>query len=82
VETLSTVHFAEQWRRGNTTKEEEGGEGEGEEQATLRGDDVWLAVETEEASGELRELLGRWTTILLIFPLFQLFFLFSFSSTF
>jgi hypothetical protein len=82
VETLSTVHFAEQWRRGNAAKEEEEGEGEGEEQATLRGDDVWLAVETAEASGELRELLGRWTTILLIFPLFQLFFLLSFSSTF
>jgi hypothetical protein len=85
VETLSTVHFAEQWRRGNAAKEEGGegeGEGEGEEQATLHDDDVWLAVETTEASGELRELLGRWTTILLIFPLFQLFFLLSFSSTF
>jgi len=68
----STVHFAEQWRRGNAVEEEEEGEGEGEgkEQTTLRGGDVWLAVETAEAGGELKELLGRWRTILLIFPLF------------
>jgi hypothetical protein len=33
------------------------GEGEGEEQATLRNDNVWLAVETTEAGGE-RELLS------------------------
>jgi len=61
VETLSTVYFAEQWRRGNAEKEEkeeEEGEGEGDEHATLRGDNVWLAVETTEASGELRELFG------------------------
>jgi hypothetical protein len=60
VETLSTVHFAEQWRRGNAEKkeEEEEGEGEGDEHATLRGDNVWLAVETTEADGELRELFG------------------------
>jgi hypothetical protein len=44
----------------------------------LRGGDVWLAIETVEASGELRELLGSWTAILLIFPLF-LFCSFSFS---
>jgi len=58
VETLSTVHFAEQWRRGNAEKEEEEEEGEGDEHATLRGDNVWLVVETTEASGELRELFG------------------------
>jgi hypothetical protein len=57
VETLSTVHFAEQWRRGNAEKEEEE-EGEGDEHATLRGDNVWLVVETTEAGGELRELFG------------------------
>jgi hypothetical protein len=33
------------------------GEREGEEQATLRNDNVWLAVETTEAGGE-RELLS------------------------
>jgi hypothetical protein len=84
---VSTVHFAEQWRRGNAKEEEEeeeerggggGGEGEGEEQTTLRSCDVWLTVETTKANGELRELLGRSTVILLIFPLFLLFFLFSF----
>ena len=62
METLSTVYFAEQWRRGNAEKEEEEeegeGEGEGDEHATLRGDNVWLAVETTEAGGELRELFG------------------------
>jgi len=58
VETLSTVYFAEQWRRGNAEKEEEEEEGEGDEQATLRGDNVWLVVETTEAGGELRELFG------------------------
>ena len=62
--SLSTIHFTEQWRRRNATKEE------GEEQVTLRGGNVWLAVETTKASGNLRELLGRWTAILLIFPLF------------
>jgi hypothetical protein len=30
VQTLSTVHFAEQWRRENAAEEEGGGEGEGE----------------------------------------------------
>jgi len=35
-----------------------------------------------EAGGELRELLGQWTVVLLIFPLFLLFFLLFFSSTF
>jgi hypothetical protein len=34
------------------------------------GGDVWQAVKTVEAGGEMRELLGRWTTVLLIFPLF------------
>jgi hypothetical protein len=58
VETLSTVYFAEQWRRGNAEKEEEEEEGEGDEHATLRGDNVWLVVETTEAGGELRELFG------------------------
>jgi hypothetical protein len=53
-----------------------------EEQATLHGGDVWLTVETMEAGDELRELLGRWMATLLIFPLFLLFFLLSFSSTF
>ena len=58
VETLSTVHFAEQQRRGNATEEDEGEE---EEQTTLRGGDVWLAVEKAEGDDEPRELLGRWT---------------------
>jgi len=39
-------------------KEESEGEREGEEQTTLRGGDVWLAVETTKAGGELRELLS------------------------
>jgi len=62
---VSTVHFAEWWRRGNLEEEEEEeeekeegeGEGEGEEQATLRDDDIWLAVEMMEVGGELGELL-------------------------
>jgi hypothetical protein len=61
VETLSTV-------KCSIRKEE--GEGEREEQATQRRGDVWLAVETTKTDGELRELLGRWTTVLLFFLCF------------
>ena len=28
----------------------------------MRGDEVWLAFETTEVDGELKELLGQWTT--------------------
>ena len=53
METLSTVHMQrEQWSQANET--EEGGR-EREEQATLCGGEVWLAVPTAEASGELRD---------------------------
>jgi hypothetical protein len=70
METLSTVHMQrEQWSQANET--EEGGR-EREEQATLCGGEVWLAVPTAEASGELRD--G--------FPLFLLFFLLSVSAMF
>ena len=58
-ELFSTVHAAEQWRHGSVEEEEEEeegegeGEGEGEEPATLGGGNVWLAVVTAEADGEL-----------------------------
>jgi hypothetical protein len=58
-ELFSTVHAAEQWRHGSVEEEEEEeegegeGEGEGEEPATLGGGNVWLAVVTTEADGEL-----------------------------
>lgn len=59
----------EQWRAAPATAFEEG---EGEEEATLRGGEVWLAVVEVEAAGELRE--G--------FPLIVLFCLLPVSAAF
>jgi len=59
----------EQWRQANASAEEE--EGEGGEDATLYDGEVWLAVATGKASGELRD--G--------FPLSLLFFLLPVSAT-
>jgi hypothetical protein len=58
----------EQWRQANASAEEEG---EGGEDATLYDGEVWLAVATTKASGELRD--G--------FPLSLLFFLLPVSAT-
>ena len=83
-ELLSTVHAAEQWRQGSVEEEEkeeeeeegEGeGEGEGEEPATLGGGNVWLAVVTAEADGELTVQCSPLFIVNFLFPLFLLFFL-------
>ena len=55
---------------GKCNRRKEEGDGEREKQATLRRGDVWLAFETRKVGGELRELLGRYTAVLLFFLCF------------
>jgi hypothetical protein len=68
--------------RQGSAEEEGGGGGEGEEPATLDGGDVWLAVETAEAGGELTVQCSplfivhcSLFTINFLFPMFLIFFL-------
>jgi hypothetical protein len=63
-------------------KKKKKGKGKGKGKSRLPCTAVMFGWRMVEAGGELRELLGQWTVVLLIFPLFLLFFLLFFSSTF